>query len=172
MTIKNINTFTEWRFDVINPENNQVFTIPIDGKKSKSIQELTSLVVSQMAEFDRISNNEYTKKAREEAVKLDISFPAYVQKLIHHQICRKGLADCYSNGVGDDIHKLFGGLDGIVAKLPTPLRRAAEAVTKVITGGQKKLGGCSACGGTKTFEPSKNNLGRAGTVNRVTKGKK
>lgn len=170
MTIKDTSKFGEWRFSLINPENNQEFSLPIGGGKAKSIQELTGLVVAQMDEFDRITGGEYTKKAREEAAKKNKSFPAYVNLMIHHQLCVRynpsmpGL--CYSNGLGDNIHTMFKGLDKVIEKMPHLVRSAAAAVTKRITNGEVKLGGCQSCGGTRSFNPKKNNLGRAGKLNK------
>lgn len=170
MTIKDTSKFGEWRFSMINPENNQSFSLPIGDGKAKSIQELTGLVIAQMEEFDRITAGEYTKKAKEEAKKMNKSFPAYVNLMIHHQICIKyspmipGL--CYSNGLGDNIHSMFKGLDKVVEKMPKALRAAATAVTKRITNGEPKFSGCQSCGGTRSFNPSKNNLGRVGKLNK------
>ena len=168
MTIKDQTQFGRWSFSMINPENSSQFTIPIGGGYSKSLAELTNLVSEQMGEFDRVTSGEYTKKAREEAEKKNLSFPAYLSLLIQHQICvlNNNTVPCYSNGIGDDIHSLFKGLDGFVAKMPSPIRKAAEQLTKAITGGQKQFGGCQTCGGTRAFNPNANNLGRAGKLNK------
>ena len=168
MTLKDPRKFTLWKFSMLNIETGREFTVPIDGKPAQSLQSLTATVVAQMGEFDRISNGEYTKLAREEANKIGISFPAYVSLLIQHQICLTGIVPCYSSGIGDTIHTIFKKVDGVVDRLPAPLKSMAKAITKAITK-QEKFGGCSSCGGSKSFKPKVNNLGRAGTLNRFGK---
>jgi hypothetical protein len=171
MIVKNKSAFGEWKFFLIHPENGSELKLPIDRENAQSISEITQIVVAQMTEFDRISGGQYTSKAKEEAASRNISFPAYVNLLIQHQICLKngGNNICWEGGIGDTIHKMFSKIDGLVAKMPKALQSAAAAVFKAVTpSGSRTLGGCSSCGGTKTFNPNVNNLGRAGTLNKIS----
>ena len=86
-------------------------------------------------------------------------------KIIEHQIClrhKDPKSACYSGGLGDDIH----------LNLSKPLLRSIEMVAKGVHANgvarmAKKLSGCSSCGGTKTYKKGVNNLGRAGTLNKL-----
>lgn len=157
------------RFRMIDPISKQQFTL-----RAKSFPDLTTAVIKQMEEFDRVTNGEYSKPAKKEAENLKLQYRAFINKLCQHQVCLN-LADpmvyCYNDGYGDALHEVAGKIDDKIKSLPTPLKKIAEtlvqAATFTVTGKPiKRLGGCSSCGGTKVYDPSQNRqLGRAGKIN-------
>lgn len=173
MRLKDHQSFGEWKFFMLNPIDGSDLKIPIDAKVAQSLASLVQIVVAQMHEFDLITDGLYTAKAKEEADKKSISFPAYVSLLVEHQICIKSgnSSDlCWSNGIGDDIHTMFSKIDGIVTSLPAPIQGLIKKViVKLTPSSSQTLGGCSACGGTKVYDPVVSNLGRAGKLNDLTK---
>lgn len=153
---------------------------PVSGKDvilaENTIAALCQSVRQQLAEFDKVTEGRYTEKAREEASDLKLQWPAYINKVVQHQICinlSEPSRYCWNDGYGDKLHALSRGIDQFVDKMPTPLRALARAgayiATKVATGkGKTKLGGCSTCGGAKKFSSdTKRQLGRAGKLNNL-----
>lgn len=103
--------------------------------------------------------------------------PENLRQIVEHQICLRQpnpLESCWSGGLGDDIHhkwispflskveklsdKMVKGRKGIFAKVVAAVGGVARAIRK-----------CGDCGGRKTYEQGKNNLGRAGTLNRISR---
>lgn len=170
MTIKDTSKFSQWFFYMIDPYTLGEIRVPAGSNPSPGIHQLVSVVIAQMNEFDFASNNSYSLKARERAAELNLTFEQYMTQLVHHQICLRnshipGL--CYANGIGDSIHELLSGIDGIVAKLPSVLQEGVKKVVQKITPSKTKtLGGCSVCGGSRSFSPKEDNLGRAGRLNK------
>lgn len=164
---------TKLNFIMVEPVSSRDITLA-----AGTLDELKRIVIAQISQFDSNSNGEYSKKAREEAAALKLQWPAYINKVIQHQICLRSedaSRICWDDGYGDKLHHLAGKIDNGIDKLPAGLGGiAAKAVmlaTKVATGkSSKRLGGCSVCGGTKKFNPyEKRQLGRAGVVNDLTK---
>jgi len=149
--------------------------IPAKGTYS-DIQRLSSDVVSQFKELDS-RGGEYMKTLEAGAAKLGLDPRAYLIKVIHHQAClRISIEDrnrlCYSDGIGDDLHILAGKIDNLIDRAPKILSRLASVAvagaTKLATGrSSPTLSGCQTCGGTKSFEQNKNQLGRSGTLNSI-----
>lgn len=169
MTIKDTSKFSSWFFYMIDPYTNGEIRIPAGPTPSGGIHQLVHAVITQMNEFDRVSNNSYSAKARSRAAELNITFEQYMTQVVHHQLCLRnshiaGL--CYSNGIGDSIHELLSGVDKVVDKLPEALKDKVKKVIQKITPSRTStLGGCSVCGGTRSFSSKKDNLGRAGRLN-------
>lgn len=170
MTIKDTARFGGWFFYMLDPFDLKEIRIPAGNNPEHGIHQLVNRVISQMQEFDKVTNNEYTKKAKERARELSVTFEQYILKLVHHQICLRNQhipGFCYSNGIGDSIHELLSGVDKVVAKLPSSLRDAATKIIKKITPSKSAtLGGCAVCGGSRSFKPKSDNLGRAGKLNK------
>lgn len=170
MHIKRRNFFSKWDFIAIDPSG-QELKIPRNGY-AKSREELVEMVFSQLKQFDAATNGEYLKKARKSAGDMDLK--AYLAKVVEHQVClRVGREFCYDDGFGDTMHGLAVRIDNWVDGLGVGKKAAIAAVqvaTFLATGKkQRKLGGCSRCGGTRKFSSDANNLGRAGTLNKLTK---
>lgn len=170
MTIKDTTKFGNWFFYMLDPFELKEIRVPTGNNPEHGIHQLVNRVIAQMSEFDKVTNGEYSKKARVRSAELSLTFEQYVLKLVHHQICLRNQhipGFCYSNGIGDTIHELLSGVDKIVAKLPTALQNAATKIIKRITPSKSAtLGGCSVCGGSRSFKPKEDNLGRAGKLNK------
>lgn len=172
MTIKDHTRFGEWKFYLVDPVTGADLKIPIGEPKTQSLPALVQLVAAQMEEFDRITDNKYSAKARQEASNKGMNLNQYISLLIEHQICVRSSNSsdlCWSNGVGDVVHGLFTKVDGLVANLPAPLKRiAASIIEKITPSSSQTLGGCSSCGGTRSFTPDASNRGRVGKLNDIS----
>jgi hypothetical protein len=169
---KNPNNVSSWKFQLTDPSG-ILLTIPNIGTFNTKAQ-LHAAVMSHIRVFDEVTKGGYTKLIREEADKWKETLDQYMGRVIDHQLCVTNRAvDCWNEGLGDQIHEVMGKVDGYVKKTPEVVRKKVEAAIQRITPSRSKsFGGCSACGGSRVFHPYENPLGRAGTVNRWTKGKK
>lgn len=165
MKVAKPNQVTNWTFDMVNPAGDQVSLGPFSTAYT-----LVNQVMSYINTYDSMTEDKYSIKLKEEAAKVaEGDLQKYVKLLVEHQMCvrLKGRIDCWSGGVGDDVHTVISKVEGFVleqapAVIVNAVRRFAQAVTN---GKSNKVSGCSSCGGTTVMDPSKNNLGRAGALN-------
>lgn len=170
MRIKDHRNFAYWVFFIKGePED---IRVPTEGYAS-NILDLEAMVRAQFANLPDVDWNE---KLKEEAHMNGIREDEILREIIQHQIClRNPGIQCWNSGIGDKIHEIAGKIDRVAEK--TPLRNlyktAVKAVTKQISEKPSTtLGGCGSCGGSRSYNPNaRNNLGRAGKVNRFL-GKK
>lgn len=101
-----------------------------------------------------------------------IPIPEDLQVIIEHQICvcqDNPTEVCWSGGIGDDLHNKWIGpfLKRLARAMDTSeegvISRARRAVAKTA----EKIAGCSSCKGSRVYQNGKNNLGRAGTLNKI-----
>lgn len=110
-----------------------------------------------------------TAQVRNAFSKAGIPVPAQLAKIVEHQICIRQAnpkSVCFMGGLGDDIHH----------NLAKPVLRSIEMFAgrvkmNAVARTARRVGGCAGCGGTKTYKSGKNNLGRAGTLNKITGSK-
>lgn len=167
MTIRNPSTFSAWKFFLSAPDGTEF------ALNEYTLPRLVELVIRQLDQFDG-SNPGFTAKARQEAKSLHYDWERYISLAIQHQLCLRlgGVSSglCW-RGTGDKIHEFMKELDHVVEKSPGILKAIGEGVTRMITRitssePVKKLGGCISCGGSKTFNASKKNLGRVAKFNK------
>lgn len=178
MKIKNRNNFTKWKFYFKDLEGNEV-SFPFSGGYATTIHSLVAEVESQFQVFDEKTNGEYTKHIRKDAQHLEKSYQEYLEILIEHQICLRHDKNndlCWDDGLGDRLHHVSKRIDHMIDAFPSPLKKAARAGVKALTAlatgkAKERMGSCQTCGGTKTLDPSKNNLGRAGSLNNLVPSK-
>ena len=172
MRVQNPNQIGNWSFRMLDPEGNTIM-VPPNGT-TNSVGELLNQVLAYISIYDSGTEGSYSKKQREFAEREGISFEDFLLKLIEHQMCinHRGQVPCWSDGLGDDIHNFMMGVDKKIAKAPKALsHRIQGLISKMTSGGSRTLGGCSSCGGTTVMNPQADNLGRAGTVNRIRRKK-
>jgi len=170
MYLKNRMQFSSWEFFLEDPDGNEI-RIPEKGKYASSIDQIFHMVMDQIDQFPE----EYTDMIRFNAGKLTTPWRSYIKKVIEHQICiRNNRPDelCWNDGFGDKLHSLTKKIDVVIDHLPKFISSAAQmavrAVTKAATGkSSPRIGGCATCGGTRTFNPGVQNLGRVGKLNVV-----
>lgn len=159
---------TNWNFIMEDPSGNEVMVPPERGLPN--LAALTAMVLSYINIYDNATQNQYSLKQRELAAQAGKPFESYIRKVIEHQFCLRNKnqgVDCWSDGLGDDIHNTLSKVDGFVEKAPTAIRNVIEKAISAITPSRSKsFGGCSSCGGGRSFSPSQDNLGRAGKLNR------
>lgn len=98
-----------------------------------------------------------------------VEVPPNLQEIIEHQICvrfSKPSEYCWNSGIGDEIHNQWAVpfLDRM-ATLTSSLGVVGQVVAKAV----QKIKGCQSCGGTRTYKQGANNLGRAGSLNKLSK---
>ena len=171
MRPKNPNNVSSWRFNLVDPEGIELSIPNIGTYNTREL--LFNAVMSYVRVYDEVTKGGYTKKAREEAEKWGVSFEVYMRKVIDHQMCLTNRAiDCWSDGLGDDLHKALGKVDGYVKRTPAIVRKTVQAAIQKLTPSKSAtFGGCSSCGGSRVFRPYENNLGRAGRMNNLFKKK-
>lgn len=172
MYLKKPQFFGQWKFIAIDPSGNEI-SIPREGVE-KTKEALVHKVFSQLKSFDEATDGRYLEKVRKQAQKHGLELQEYIAKVVEHQVCLRGSPTlCWDDGFGDTLHSFAMKVDNWVESLPvgsTAARAAVRVATFIATGkSQRRLSGCSKCGGTRTFSPDANNLGRAGTLNRITK---
>ena len=174
MYLKNPNQHTKVFF-LKDPVTEEVIRIPEKGG-AKSLPDLANAVIRQVSEWDRVTDGRYSQQAKQEAADLKLTWQAYWNKVIQHQMCLRATEPekvCWNDGFGDTIHRAASMVDDLIDKAPKFIKgagqKAASLITRAVSGtGHKRLSGCSACGGTKVFDPNaKRNLGRAGKVNSI-----
>lgn len=104
-----------------------------------------------------------------------IAVPQNLEEIIDHQICSRAqdpLEDCWSGGLGDDLHNKWIGpfLRRAAAKIAprnsgSIMAVARQAVSEAI----KKVANCRTCGGGKVYKEGETGMGRAGKINKVFK---
>lgn len=124
--------------------------VPSGKKSANGISQLTNLASSALR------NN-------------GMEVPENLSKIVEHQICLRQPEPkkvCFNGGIGDSIHH------NVAKPFLLKVSKVAEKVgAKSVSKVAKAVGGCSYCGGTKTYEQGRNNLGRAGTLNKLNSGK-
>ena len=156
---------------MVNPAGDQVTLGPFS-----TAYPLIDKVMSYIEVYDSMTDSKYSVRLKEEAARVaGGDMRKYVKLLIEHQMCvrLKGRIQCWSGGVGDDVHTVISKVEGFVlenapAVIVGAVRRFAKAVTR---GASNTVSSCSSCGGTAVMDPSKNNLGRAGALNSFFKKK-
>ena len=154
------------------PQGKEV-VIPI-GTKVSNVFQLTEVVKKQINQFDSETSAKYSEKPRMEAKSLGYDWYGYLRKVVENQICmrlQEPEKKCWL-GLGDNLHGFAHKIDGKIEKLPRTAKKISErivqAATKIATGtANKKLGGCTTCGGRKVFAPAKDNLGRKERLNKI-----
>lgn len=113
------------------------------------------------------SVSQLTTKAAEMMRKAGMTIPDNLEKIVEHQICLRSpfpQEECWMGGIGDKLHHKW--IKPVLQKTAAAVEkkgRIGRAIAKVA----KKIGGCGGCAGTKVYKQGVNNLGRAGTLNRV-----
>lgn len=123
------------------------------------------------------SKQDLVNKIKSQFAGLGIEVPDNMGDIVEHQICLRmpnPSQDCWNSGVGDEIHHAW---------MKPFLSKVSDAVSKVESGAgnitlkkfastlKKKIklaSNCSSCGGTTVYVPGVNNLGRAGTLNKLS----
>lgn len=155
-----------WTFSMEDPAG-VVFEVPGNPQGANSLEECLGLTMEYIDAYDNATNGEYSRNQRSLALDASMDFRSFMRKLIEHQMCLRGKAECYQDGLGDKLHNVMTKVDAVVASAPGPLKKVAESIIAAITPSHTTtLGGCSRCGGTRTFQKNKDNLGRAGRLNR------
>ena len=166
---------------MLNPEGGEVVLGPFSN-----LYTLQNQVLSYIGIYDSMTNDEYSKKLKEDAkwyaggeeaagiLRGETEYwKKYVKLLIEHQMClRNKSIKCWSGGVGDDIHNVLTKVEGFVMeKAPEPIQKMVRRFASVISKGKRSsVTGCSSCGGTVVMSPSVANMGRAGKLNKITGG--
>lgn len=176
MKLKRPLNFGRWEF-FVEQDSGEEYRIPAAGF-AKSSRGLSILVDAYFNSQAMQGKPEYLDSAKKEARALHIEYWDYLTNLIEHQICLRnggsGGKLCNSSGLGDDLHSLAEGVDSIIEKSPkivkkvvaTALRSTLLRGKKISNNVQPRLSGCSACGGSKSYNKQGNNLGRAGRLNK------
>lgn len=157
---------TNWEFRMMNPAGEEVVVGPYG-----TIYQAVNQVMSYIDVYDTATSYKYGKRLREQAgVYTRGDLTKYVKMMIEHQMCvrHKGNVQCWSGGIGDDIHDVVCKVEGwVLEKAPAPIvkmvRRFAKAASK---GKSNSFAGCASCGGTSIMNPAVENLGRAGKLNK------
>lgn len=137
---------------------------------------LIDKVLSYIEVYDSMTDQKYSVRLREEAARVaEGDLRKYVKLLVEHQMCvrLKGRIQCWSGGVGDDVHTIISKVEGFVldnapAVIVGAVRRFAKALSK---GKSSTFTACGSCGGTAVMDSKVNNLGRAGALNSFFKKK-
>ena len=169
MRPKNPERVTNWSFYLTSPSDEEI-RIPDVREGSISITALLARVANLLHVFDEATNGEYTKQQRELAAQAGLEWNAYLRKLILHQFCLRNNSSipCYNEGGGDLLHNTLTAVDGYVAKTPERVRNVVRRAIETITpSNSQTFQGCASCGGTFTFSPKADNLGRAGKLNKA-----
>lgn len=93
-----------------------------------------------------------------------ITVPQNIEEIIEHQICLRQpnpTSACWKSGIGDSLHH------SIFKPLSEKLASAISSFAPKAAARVRSIGGCSSCSGTKTYDQRRNNLGRAGTLNKL-----
>lgn len=95
--------------------------------------------------------------------------PENFAEIVEHQVClrfQRPLDFCYSGGLGDDLHqKWIAPFLSKTADQLSKLGKLGKAVASIVN----KVRTCTGCGGTRVFKSGSNNMGRAGTLNQLSK---
>ena len=175
MKIKEHQNFTKWKFYFKDLEGGTL-SFPKSGGYSPNLHELATEAAAQFEIFDTDTEGKYTRLIRKQAEHLGVDYLEYLKVIIEHQLCLRHETEarelCWNDGLGDKLHEFSGKIDHAIETFPKPLKKLAQAAVVVATKaatrkGNKKLGGCGTCGGTETFDPDTNNLGRAGSLNNL-----
>lgn len=123
----------------------------------------------QVAGANSVSQLEAMVTANFKNLKMEV--PANLSQLIEHQICVRQARPsdlCWNDGIGDDIHTKWAApfLSG-AARLAAKVLGPDSKIERVI----RAVKSCPSCGGSRVYSAGKNNLGRAGTLNRLSKAK-
>jgi hypothetical protein len=109
-----------------------------------------------------------TEKVRLTFLAQNITYTGNLSDIVQHQICLNQPVPaevCDSSGLGDDLHHKFVApflkvaakvMDSTGIRSLQPLSRLAMQTSH-----------CQFCSGTKVFDPSANNEGRAGNLNSI-----
>lgn len=108
---------------------------------------------------------------------LGMEIPDNLSVIVEHQICLNQSSPttaCWSSGIGDDLHhKWIAPFLNRIADVAAPSARTAvttgvvSKVRNAVAKAVRKVAGCSSCKGTRTYKQGVNNLGRAGTLNKL-----
>lgn len=169
MKLKNHLTFGSWAFYI--GEGDEQIRVPAQGYL-RTRRSLVNAVRDTLTTLAAQGQPDFLRRAEEEAGAVDMSIGRYIETLVEHQICLRMSNNrqfCLPSGIGDKLHSFVASVDSAVSKAPSPVRRVfervAEAVTKKVSGeAHKRLSGCSACGGSRSFRKDTWNLGRAGRL--------
>lgn len=113
-----------------------------------------------------------------------IAVPENMQEIVEHQICMRQdnpTETCWSGGIGDDLHhkwvkpflkKVIAAVEeepetGATPKKKGVLSRAFSAARRAVRKQAQAIKSCVGCSGTITYDPTVNNLGRAGVLNEL-----
>jgi hypothetical protein len=123
------------------------------------------------------SLSQLSEKVSVQMRNLLIPVPSNIKTIIEHQICLRQpspIEACWSSGLGDDLHHKW--IAPFLKRVSMGLAPSEGSSEGLISRARKKASGivqsiarCSSCSGTKVYDKSKNNLGRAGMVNKLLK---
>lgn len=118
----------------------------------------------EVVQLTGASISNLTRKVNSNFLNLGMNVPENLAAIIEHQICLRQpnpVASCWSGGLGDTLHHKW---------IKPFISRASDAV-KALTGysGLEAVSNCQTCSGTKVYKAGANNLGRAGTLNKIGK---
>ena len=167
MRVKNHQEVTAWNFVMITPDGTEQ-VVPQIG--TSNLPTLLRIVISLISAYDGATDGEYSKEQRLLAEEEGTEFETYISKVIEHQLCLRmsGRIPCWNDGYGDKLHSKLSAVDGYIENTPALIRNALTfAVSKITPSKSRSFGGCSSCGGTFAFNPSVDNLGRAGQMNKL-----
>jgi len=128
-----------------------------------------------------------TDKTASQFRNLGMEVPENLREIIEHQICLRQpnpTSSCWSSGIGDDLHhkwikpfltRVADALEGKQPAFPdkatrSPKRRFTGMISqaaKTVAKAARRVASCGSCGGSRTYKQGTNNLGRAGSLNRI-----
>lgn len=150
------------------PEGGYQFLYYAIGKEGKV---LVQVMKSNGPISDPIS--QLTEDAKRSMAMNGVIVPTNLTEVIEHQICLRQsnpMDVCYSGGIGDDLHHRFikpfllSAAENIEGAGSGVLGNIANAASRVL----RSVANCVGCAGTRVYDQSANNLGRAGTLNKIT----
>lgn len=101
-----------------------------------------------------------------------IPVPESLREHIEHQICLR-LGDgakewCWNSGIGDKLH--HEAMKPALQKIASVLESGKPGrLRKLAARAARRLSECSGCSGTRVYDKGRDNLGRAGKLNRIGK---
>lgn len=171
MKLKDQKLFTEYTFDMVDPDGVNI-TVPSNGRKAPNLRVLINTVLSVVNAYDNATENRFSKRQRELAMEYGVEFERYMGVVVEEQLCMKHPSECWKTGAGDWVHAAFSKVDDWKkAHAPKMLRKVLDKVARVVTPDKTSdFKGCRSCGGSKRMVASQDNLGRRGKLNKKLGG--
>lgn len=161
-------------------EKPALLRIPHPDAKGNQVgaSSMTQLIVLVDKEITSLTEQgfKYKPQLTEQAQNAKLSYKAFLGLIIENMMCMRRPELCYSDGIGDILHKGASAIDNAAEYLPGPLSRGAKAaIEKAVAFATNKpayqgnASSCQICGGTRSISVQQDNLGRAGALNNLTK---